>query len=94
MNNNVNDNLKEAQLYKFVTSDRNIYRAIYSLESYIEDLYLLDGANKDKNTDKDFGNSDLELYYILYDKYNFNVIKKGDTAKLPWMNFSDSAKNA
>ena len=76
MNNNVNNEFKEAQLYKFVTSDRNIYRAIYSLESYIEELYLLDGETKDVNRDKNWGKSDLELYYILHDKYNFKVIKK------------------
>ncbi len=54
-------NFKDAPLYKFVTSYRNIYRAIYALESYIEELQLL---NED----------DLKLYYALHDKYNWDVI--------------------
>lgn len=57
------ENLKKASLFKFVTSYRNIYRAIYSLDSYINELYLL--------SDKD-----LRLYYRLQDKYDWKLINK------------------
>lgn len=78
-----NEGLKNAPLFKFVTSYRNVYRAIYALESYIEE-HLLDGksygkdGNKDDNDDdvRKWSKSDLELYYILHDKYNWDVINK------------------
>lgn len=74
--------LKDAPLFKFVTSYRNIYRAIYALESYIDELYLLDttadrsdAKNKTLAPDSPLYNkSDLELYYILHDKFNIEVI--------------------
>lgn len=63
--------LKDAPLFKFVTSYRNIYRAIYALESYIDELYLLDTTPdrsdaKNKSSDPNsplYNKSDLELYY-------------------------------
>lgn len=48
-------------LYDFVTSKRNIYRAIYALDSYIDDPFLL-------------SDQDLELYYTLSDKFNWGII--------------------
>lgn len=87
VSNNI-DELKGAPLFKFITSYRNIYRAIYALESYIDELYLLgtkaDRSNAKKNsTESDsqlHNKSDLELYYILHDKYNWNVINEVITA--------------
>lgn len=65
-------------LYDFITSDRNIYRAIYALESYIDEPYLLgehfikeinpEGKEEKKKVD------DLELYYKLFDKFNWELI--------------------
>lgn len=80
--------LKDAPLFKFVTSYRNIYRAIYALESYIDELYLLDTTPdrsdaKNKSSDPNsplYNKSDLELYYILHDKYNWDVINEVITA--------------
>lgn len=82
MDNGINnEELKKAPLYEFVISDHNIYRAIYALESYIEELYLLntvansDDEKKSGNTNSLLHNkSDLELYYLLQDKYNWAVI--------------------
>ena len=78
-----NEELKKAPLYEFVISDRNIYRAIYAIESYIDEIYLLntvaniDDENKSGNTHSLLHNkSDLELYYILHDKYNWDLIKE------------------
>lgn len=76
--------LKDAPLFKFVTSYRNIYRAIYALESYIDELYLLDTTPdrsdaKNKSSDPNsplYNKSDLELYYILHDKFNIDVIEE------------------
>lgn len=48
-------------LYDFIISDRNIYRAIYALESYIDEPYLL-------------GYEDLKLFYLLSDKFNWELI--------------------
>lgn len=85
MNDTISNNieeLKEAPLFKFVNSYRNIYRAIYALESYIDELYLLD-TKVDKSDDREkviatnsllHNISDLELYYILHDKYNWDII--------------------
>ena len=87
VSNNI-DELKGAPLFKFVTSYRNIYRAIYALESYIDELYLLDtmadtSNSKNNSTESDsqlHNKSDLELYYILNDKYNWDVINEVITA--------------
>ncbi len=81
VSNNIEE-LKGAPLFKFVNSYRNIYRAIYALESYIDELYLLDtkaneliGKKDTMVTNRLLQNiSDLELYYILHDKYNWDII--------------------
>lgn len=67
-------------LYDFIISDRNIYRAIYALESYIDEPYLLgehfikeinpEGKEEKKKVD------DLELFYKLSDKFNWELINK------------------
>ncbi len=57
MVSNNNEELKGSPLFKFVTSYRNIYRAIYALESYIDELYLLD-TKVDKSTN---GTNNTEL---------------------------------
>ena len=84
MDNGINnEELKKAPLYEFVISDRNIYRAIYALESYIDELYLLNTV-ANTNDEKKSGTTnsllhkknDLELYYILQDKYNWAVINE------------------
>lgn len=88
VSNNIIEELKGAQLFKFVTSYRNIYRAIYALESYIDELYLLDTRVDKLDGKKDTivtnrllqDISDLELYYILHDKYNWDIINAVITA--------------
>lgn len=55
------EKISGSPLYNFITSDRNIYRAIYALESYINEPNLL--------SDKD-----LKLYYDLADKFNWKKI--------------------
>lgn len=55
------NNKVESKLYNQVISKQNIYNAIYGLNSYIFEKGLLD-----KN--------DLELYYKLQDKYDFETI--------------------
>lgn len=49
------------KLRDFILDGKNIYNAIYSLESYIGEKYLLSP-------------SDIELYRKLSDKYNFKLI--------------------
>lgn len=71
---------ERGDLYDFITSDRNIYRAIYALESYIDEPYLLgehfikeinpEGKEEKKKVD------DLELFYKLSDKFNWELINK------------------
>ena len=67
-------------LYDFIISERNIYRAIYALESYIDEPYLLgehfikeinpEGKEEKKKVD------DLKLFYKLSDKFNWELINK------------------
>ena len=44
--NKTKENLKKTKLYQYVTSDENIFLAIYELESYIFDKELLDERNR------------------------------------------------
>lgn len=53
--------MKESTLYKKITSDENLFNAIYSLESYVFEKELLD-------------DDDLEMYNKLSDKYNKPLI--------------------
>lgn len=55
--------MKESALYRKLISDENIYRAIYSLESYIFEKNLL-------------SKKDLKLFYKLKDKFNINEIER------------------
>lgn len=48
-------------LYEYIISSKNIYNAIYSLDSYIFEKGLLD-------------DNDMNLYMHLKDKYNFKLI--------------------
>lgn len=53
--------MEEGKLYQLVSSDTNIFSAIYSLESYIFEKKLL-------------SQTDLDLYYKLQDKYDHETI--------------------
>ncbi|MDR3268535.1 MAG: hypothetical protein LBT83_05665 [Tannerella sp.] len=53
--------MENTELYKNVISERNIYNAIYSLESYVFEKGLL-------------SDDDIELYNKLSDKYDFKTI--------------------
>lgn len=55
--------MEESVLYRNLISDENIYRAIYSLESYIFEKNLL-------------SKEDLEQFFKLKDKFNIDEIKK------------------
>ncbi|MDK0979660.1 hypothetical protein QTH16_10880 [Clostridium perfringens] len=51
------------KLFDFITSDQNIYTAIYSLKSYVFEKGLLSDC-------------DIELFTKLQDKYNFELISE------------------
>lgn len=56
-------------------SKRNIYSAIYCLESYVFEKGLLDTRETVVNEDgRIIANNDLELFYALGDKYNHKLI--------------------
>ncbi|MGK0466194.1 hypothetical protein [Clostridium sp.] len=57
--------MEENNLRKILLSDANIYKAILSVDSYIFNPQLMD---------KD----DLELYYELKDKFNYNLYFKSN----------------
>lgn len=61
--NKIESQQDHGALYDFIISNRNIYRAIYALESYIDEPYLL-------------SDEDLKLYYKLSDKFNWKLIDK------------------
>ena len=50
-------------LYDFVLSKPNIYQAIYSMESYVVEKYLL-------------SNDDIILYKRLADKYDYTLMEE------------------
>lgn len=67
---------KQSLLDKII-SDRNIYNAIYCMESYIFEKGLLDIATPVKGIKGEIlANNDLELFYALGDKFNFKLIDK------------------
>lgn len=75
-------NITDSQLYKRIIDEKNIFAAIYSIESYIFDKGLLDtempvvySDNNGKSCET-IANNDLELFYILADKHNVEFIKK------------------
>ena len=72
---------KQSPLFNRIMDERNIYSAIYSMESYVNDKGLL---NTEKSVILDNGSqnggveaiSDLELYSALYDKHNVLLIER------------------
>lgn len=74
--------MEERKLYKRIIDKRNIYAAIYGMESYVFDKGLLDtkepvmGYNQEKDSEEQIAKNDLELYYLLADKYNIPMHEK------------------
>ena len=69
------ENLKNTNLYKKMLSERNIFNAIYCLESYIFEKGLLDTTIPvTTNSGETIAKNDLELYSALADKYNMTLI--------------------
>ena len=54
-------NIQDTQLYQQIINEKNIYSAIYSLESYIFEEGLL-------------SENDIKTYHSLYDKHNSDII--------------------
>ena len=74
--------ITQYQLYKKILDSRNIFNAIFCMESYIFDKGLLNIEEPVKLLDE-FGKvidviakNDLELYYALTDKHNVELIEK------------------
>lgn len=74
--------ITQYQLYKKIIDSRNIFNAIFCMESYIFDKGLLNIEEPVKLFDE-FGKvidvvakNDLELYYALADKHNVELIEK------------------
>ena len=69
-------------LYDRIINERNIYAAIYSMESYVFDKGLLNTEKEVRSYSTSLqgseiiANNDLELYYRLADKYDIPFIKK------------------
>lgn len=60
-----------------IIDKRNIYAAIYGIESFVFDKGLLDTEKAVKTTSGEtLAASDLELYYRLSDKYNIPLIEQ------------------
>lgn len=75
MIDNIED-LKNTNLYKKMLSERNIFNAIYCLESYIFEKGLLDTTIPvTTNSGETIAKNDLELYSALADKYNMTLIE-------------------
>ena len=77
----MNTILTGSKLYNKIIDDQNIFNAIFSMESYVFDKGLLNAddpvcfSNKDGVFDT-IAKNDLELYYMLADKHNNELIKK------------------
>lgn len=79
-----NNNGLESYLFNKITDGRNIFSAIYSLESYVSEVGLLDSDSPVFNIDNNgkidkkiiIAENDLCLYIALNDKYNFTLINK------------------
>lgn len=64
-------------VHQRIKDKRNIYAAIYGLESYVFDKGLLDTEKAIKTTSGEtIAVNDLELYYRLSDKYNIPFIEQ------------------
>ena len=60
-----------------ILDKRNIYAAIYGMESFVFDKGLLDTEKAVQTTSGEtFAANDLELYYRLSDKYNIPLIEQ------------------
>ena len=77
----MNTILTGSKLYNKIIDDQNIFNAIFSMESYVFDKGLLNVddpvcfSNEDGVVDI-IAKNDLELYYMLADKHNNELIKK------------------
>ena len=72
---------KQSPLFNRIMDERNIYSAIYSMESYVNDKGLLNTEksvilDKESQTGEVVAISDLELYSALYDKHNVFLIDR------------------
>lgn len=65
--------MEKHKLYDKLISSENIYKAIYSLHSYIQEPDLLD-TSRESTYFNDLGYSDKALYDILADPYAFDTI--------------------
>lgn len=69
--------VQNSSLYDMIVSKRNIYNAIYSLESYVFEKGLLDTSLPVVDVDgKEMAGDDLSLYFALSDKYNLSLINR------------------
>lgn len=74
--------MAKMSLFDRILDERNIYAAIYSIESYIFDKGLLDTthsvmSNSDTlQKERVLAKNDLDLFYRLSDKYNIPFIKE------------------
>lgn len=65
-----------------IQDERNIFNSIYSLESYVFEMGLLDtttpvcSCGTNENEKEIIAANDLELYHALSDKYNIALIEK------------------
>ena len=71
-----------SMMYQRILDERNIFSAIYSLESYVFEKGLLDTKypvflfNEEGIVTETIASNDLELYYALSDKHNMVLIEK------------------
>ena len=74
--------MEGCKLYDRIIDKRNIYAAIYGMESYVFDKGLLDtkepvmAYDPAIDSDEQIAKNDLELYYLLADKYNIPLLEK------------------
>lgn len=79
-----NNNGSKSCLFNKIIDGRNIFSAIYSLESYVSEVGLLDSDSPVFSVDNSgkidkktiIAENDLCLYFALNDKYNFTLINK------------------
>lgn len=66
--------ISESYLYNKIIDERNIFAAIYSMESYVFERGLLNTTDPVLLNNKIVAKNDLELYYALADKHNVDLI--------------------
>ena len=75
-------NITNSKLYDKILGGKNIFNAIFCMESYIFDKGLLDIESPVELFDESgvlievIAANDLELYYALADKHNVELIEK------------------